>query len=758
MLIFPLSHESGEVQRLPYLTLSIIILNILLYIVTYFAVPATQEEFIAQEAKLSKYYAKNPYLNLPKETFRKLSPSEQKWERQQEPEEFIQEAEERLAGLGSDVVSAKPDEPAEVPDEEEIKARQKKLDRYAREFEDAYEGIFYRRYGYIPARGGFFTLFSSMFLNDGLMHLLFNMFFLYLSGCKIEDLWGRIAYPIFYLIGGIVASLSHGLMFPESVVPCVGASGAIAAVMGAFMIRLYKTKIYFFYIYAFSTKVRRGTFQAPAYLMLPLWLTEQILESLKSAGGEGGVAFWSHIGGFVFGAIVAFLFKFSGFEEKVIAPAIEKKVNLVDENFSSGMKMLQEGDPDGAAEYLRKAVESDPENAIAHSELSKIYCGQGKKKEAVLELRRAVNLYLKQGNTDNAVDDYLEISSTFPDMVLNPLEQVKLIEAIEEREKYPQAATAWKNLFVHCQRDPETKDGPEAVNALSQYGDICLKRLEQPKAAFNAYKMLLQSCRYLTSEQKKQLESKAREAMNAAREKAEAAQKKAKDVKLKQKNKEVKLKQKREETAPEIQKPKSDIPLKKKIRVVEEIKPPWKYEVTSVTPYKANKVRAVSGGMNLSIPSTKPVLFHDIYLICVFEFEQNPDAIVYADVFVPGKSHPYRIPSNRVVYSEFLPSHDLSSFNNFREFILWIMSYADSVYLDRETMTFLKTRRPRIFPSQYETETHEKNLWKQLIGEKRFLCGKCREAYWIDGRKIPEKGARTKCKKCGHPIFVRRPE
>lgn len=71
------------------------------------------------------------------------------------------------------------------------------------------------------------------------------MFFLYLTGCKLEDLWGRIVYPILYLSGGIAATLTHGFMFPQSQIPLVGASGAVAALMGAFMIRLYNTKIYF---------------------------------------------------------------------------------------------------------------------------------------------------------------------------------------------------------------------------------------------------------------------------------------------------------------------------------------------------------------------------------------------------------------------------------------------------------------------------------------------------------------------------------
>jgi len=598
-----------------------------------------------------------------------------------------------------------------------------------------------------------------MFLHGGILHILFNMFFLYLSACNIEDLWGRIIFPVFYLLGGVVASLIHGMASPESHTPCIGASGAVAAVMGAFMIRLYKTKIYFFYAFIFFPKSKHGTFHAPAYLMLPLWLIQQLLGALESAGMEGGVAFWAHIGGFVFGAMVATLIKVTGFEENVIAPTIERKTNFVDENYSLGMEKLKEGDMEGAVEYLGKAVENDPDNSIAHSELSKIYCKQGKKKEALSELKRAVNLYMRQGLAETAVDDYLEISSAFPDMVLPPPVQMKLIKAIEGREMYAEAAAACKSLFAYCQSQSETKDSPEAVNALTRYGDICLYHLQKPKNSFNAYKTILESCQYLTSEQKKELKSKAQEAVKAAKSKAEEAKLRQKEIKLKQKETKFKQKEGEEEkkgeaVRPSVRKAKSRIPLKKKIKLIQEVRGPGKYKVKLVAPYKANKVLNAEGGMELSRLSEGPILFDDIYLICVFGLDQHP-SIIFADFFLAGKSRPYRIPSKRVVYSEFLSKCSSSSFENFRQFLLNIISYTDSVYLDKETMNFLKTGKARIFTSQDNVSTYEKNLWKQLIGEARFQCGKCLEVYWTDGRKIPEKGARTKCGKCGNPVLVR---
>ncbi len=106
---------------------------------------------------------------------------------------------------------------AKEPEDDSVKsAEQAEMNRLAKEFGESFNNLFYRKYGYIPSEGGFFSLFSSMFLHGGFFHLFFNMFFLYLSGCNIEDLWGRILYPAFYLIGGIVASLTHVMMNPEA--------------------------------------------------------------------------------------------------------------------------------------------------------------------------------------------------------------------------------------------------------------------------------------------------------------------------------------------------------------------------------------------------------------------------------------------------------------------------------------------------------------------------------------------------------------
>jgi membrane associated rhomboid family serine protease len=150
------------------------------------------------------------------------------------------------------------------------------------------------------------TLFSSMFMHGGLLHLLGNMLFLWIFGNNIEDSMGRLTFLAFYLLGGFAALGLHILSDPNSVVPTVGASGAIAAVLGAYA-RLYPrarvvTLVFIIIIFTVVT--------LPALVVLGLWFLLQLLPAFSDpiSGGGGGVAYFAHIGGFIFGLVAIKLF------------------------------------------------------------------------------------------------------------------------------------------------------------------------------------------------------------------------------------------------------------------------------------------------------------------------------------------------------------------------------------------------------------------------------------------------------------------
>jgi membrane associated rhomboid family serine protease len=155
-----------------------------------------------------------------------------------------------------------------------------------------------------PGRQGSHLL-TSMFLHGSWMHLLGNMWFLWIFGNNIEDAMGRMRFLVFYLVCGLAAAFGQVLTNPSSAIPMVGASGAISGVMGGYLVLYPKVRVFAFIpLGFFITSVA-----LPAWVMLGYWLLIQFVSGLAAFGGEiGGVAFWAHIGGFVAGVVLIKLF------------------------------------------------------------------------------------------------------------------------------------------------------------------------------------------------------------------------------------------------------------------------------------------------------------------------------------------------------------------------------------------------------------------------------------------------------------------
>jgi membrane associated rhomboid family serine protease len=144
------------------------------------------------------------------------------------------------------------------------------------------------------------TLITSMFLHGSWMHIIGNMIFLWAFGPEIEDAMGRFRYLVFYFAGGLFAMLAQVLASPFSRIPTLGASGAIAAVMGAFLITYPRDRIRSVFFFFFFVRVT----YIPAGLLIGFWFLTQVLNAGRIAGVQsGGVAYLAHIGGFVFGAL-----------------------------------------------------------------------------------------------------------------------------------------------------------------------------------------------------------------------------------------------------------------------------------------------------------------------------------------------------------------------------------------------------------------------------------------------------------------------
>jgi membrane associated rhomboid family serine protease len=152
------------------------------------------------------------------------------------------------------------------------------------------------------------TVFTSMFLHGGILHIAFNMLFLWIFGNNIEDSMGRPRFLLFYLLGGIVAAYTQALLTAGSTVPAIGASGAIAGVLGGYLLLFPRARVLtVLLIILFVTII-----EIPAAILLAIWFVLQFLPALgqvtTSASGGEGIAYWAHVGGFAFGLAAIKLF------------------------------------------------------------------------------------------------------------------------------------------------------------------------------------------------------------------------------------------------------------------------------------------------------------------------------------------------------------------------------------------------------------------------------------------------------------------
>lgn len=162
-------------------------------------------------------------------------------------------------------------------------------------------------FGLIPAQFSMLSLITSMFLHGGFAHIVGNMWFLWVFGDNVESTMGHVRFLVFYILCGLAAGFAQITINPDSIIPMVGASGAIAGVLGTYMIRFPHARVHVFvFIVIFFT-----TIQVPAYLVLGIWFIIQFTSGLGSLGFDttGGVAWFAHIGGFIAGIIIQHLFK-----------------------------------------------------------------------------------------------------------------------------------------------------------------------------------------------------------------------------------------------------------------------------------------------------------------------------------------------------------------------------------------------------------------------------------------------------------------
>jgi membrane associated rhomboid family serine protease len=318
---------------------------------------------------------------------------------------------------------------------------QQKLDQLALRLKNTLDDVPYRKYGYIPAKKNWIGLATYMFIHGGWLHLIGNMLLLYLTGPFIEDIWGRPIFTAFYIIAGLFSGFMFSLYYPNFMGPLIGASGAIAGLMGAFLIKYWKTKIKFFFFFF----VFHGTFKAPAWLMLPIWLALEIFSAnrIDSVNAEGsGVAHWAHIWGFIFGLVMAAVMKRFKIEEKYVHPKIEAQVHFVDEGykaFEEATQKINEGKSDEAYALLLSAARKNPKDKEVVEGLWNQANELGKEKEAAEFYIRMIESEIRRNLMDVALVHFMDLKRKIPQASISMTCKFTLMTYLTERKDYKEA-------------------------------------------------------------------------------------------------------------------------------------------------------------------------------------------------------------------------------------------------------------------------------------------------------------------------------
>lgn len=401
-IVLPIGHESDRVRRLPWISFFIMAACLIVHIYVTIQINKQVKELESKGKELVNYYFEHPYLELDEETM-KLLFGEQNKEQVEEMLEVYREAASRRIHL--------------MKEEE-----QEELDQLAKELKGTLDEVPYRKWGFIPAKKSFMGLLTHMFIHGGWFHLLGNLLFLYITGPFIEDVWGRPIYTGFYVIAGVFAAFMYAQHYPNFSGPLIGASGAIAGVMGAFLIRYFKTKIKFFYIFFF---VFRGTFKAPAWLMMPLWLLLEVLNGKAMDAinpGGGGVAHWAHVWGFVFGVVIAWGMMSFKIEEKYIHPKIESQISFVDEGFKAhdeALKLRLEGNVDEAFALLLDAARKHPTNQDVVESLWNLGSEIGREEESAEFLVKLIENEIRRDQMELALNHFTSLKHKIPQASIN---------------------------------------------------------------------------------------------------------------------------------------------------------------------------------------------------------------------------------------------------------------------------------------------------------------------------------------------------
>lgn len=458
MLFLPLGVDEATLERKPYVALSIAALCVVAFFITW--VLPSNPEGVDEEAlgALVEQSLAHPDLQFP-------APCADRF--------LSSRGQELLAKLRAQREA--PEEPVDVA------SLQGELDTRCEELLAGANDSLLRRLSLVPSRGlvqpGWLTY---MFLHYGWMHLLGNLLFFYVAGLLLEDAWGRPLFAGFYVAGGLAAAIAHFALEPSSQAMMGGASGAVAACMGAFCLRFSQRRVRIGYFIWFFIRIWRGTFTLPGWAWAGLWFGNEVLDFVLW-GNTTGVAVMAHIGGFLFGFGAASLLKATRLEERVVAPALAARQGgwVADPRVAEAQAALDRGDREEAGTVFGRVLADAPDNTDALLALGRMELEDGKAQAGLARVERALNLLAGRGSSEALWHALEGLGTDFSIERLRPAVAWRVAQALDEEEAPPLVLPRTEALYAVA----GNAAGTVAVRALLRAAELRLELQQAPERA-----------------------------------------------------------------------------------------------------------------------------------------------------------------------------------------------------------------------------------------------------------------------------------
>ncbi len=462
-MFLPLGHENMQGRRWPVFTIGLIALNAAIFLGTHWKIAEQSPQSAEVKLHILILAASHPEVHMPPEV-----------------EQFVREIRDNQPGPWKEIQA--PNRPLEDAWDarmrmmDEPQQLQEEMDSLAAQFAQFQQESIVERYAFSPAHPRAQTYVTANFLHAGWLHLIGNMWFLWLAGSILEDTWGRIIFPVFYFLAGASALQFHAWASSAGIGRTLGASGAVAALMGAFLVRFPNTRIDMLCLIGFFRTYR---FKARAYWLLPLWVLMEILYG-SLFGQISGVAHWAHVGGFVFGMVAALGLRYSGLE-KHAEQTIDAKVGwTADSRIVEATQHMEKGQLDEALAELQKYLSEKPDSVDAYHLLTQVYWRKSDLPARRNALLKLCELHFKSQNGEAAWQDYQEFLNSGGD---KPPAKVwlELCRHLENQQNLDRAVSEYERL---AEAYPQEK---QSLLALISAGRLCLKRLNRPSDALRLY-------------------------------------------------------------------------------------------------------------------------------------------------------------------------------------------------------------------------------------------------------------------------------